>query len=200
MFTIFPLFNFQFPYLSLLYHDDLVQLYPWCLRAGSLGTRLRFACQEFFGSALGNITCEEWKKQDWAEGFELRCLCNRGFSWSYSVCRRAGMSPLSHLGIRWLSFFLRNPFHWSVIKCQKSLEVGTRQLFSVKGDSWRVIQLRAVGVPCSQLGAWVSQSRRGNLGGTAQHPRPLVKASSPPPPGLQLSSWWRLKETWNQAE
>lgn len=35
MFTIFPLFNFQFPYLSLLYHDDLVQLYPWCLRAGS---------------------------------------------------------------------------------------------------------------------------------------------------------------------
>ena len=106
MFIIFPLFNFQFPYLSLLYHDDLVQLHPWCLRAGSLGSRLRFACQEFFGSALGNITCEEWKKQDWAEGdFELRCICNRGLSWSYRVCRRAGMSQLSHLGIRWLSFF-----------------------------------------------------------------------------------------------
>ena len=198
MFIIFPLFNFQFPYLSLLYHDDLVQLHPWCLRAGSLGSRLRFACQEFFGSALGNITCEEWKKQDWAEGdFELRCICNRGLSWSYRVCRRAGMSQLSHLGIRWLSFFFFfNPFHWSVIKWQKSLEVGTKQLFSVEGDSWRVIQLRAVGVPCSQqLGEWMSQSCRGNLGGAAQHPLPLVKANSLPPPGLQLSSWLRLKET-----
>lgn len=111
MFTIFPLFNFQFPYLSLLslswWFGAIVSL----VSEGRItGTRLRFACQEFFGTALGNITCEEWKKQDWAEGFELRCLCNRGFSWSYSVCRRAGMSQLSHLGIRWLSFFLKIPF------------------------------------------------------------------------------------------
>lgn len=197
MFTTFPLFSFQFPYLSLLYHDDLVQLHLWCLRAGSLASRLRFACQEFFGSTLRNITCEEWKKQDWAEGdFELQCICNRSFSWSYRVCRRAGMSQLSHLGIRWLCFFFFNPFHLIVIKCRKSWEVGTRQLSSVEGDSWRVIQLRPVGVPCSQqLGEWVSQSCRWNLGGVTQHPLLLVKANSPPPPGLQLSSWSRLKET-----